>query len=666
MLCSVSPSSLPSGEETGPSGATIPTLNSRPGAKAKLFLDFDGDVARAWEGYDVTATPAYDSEGDPSVLSDSEADDIREIWARVAEKFSPFDLNVTTADPGTLVDKVSLRAVIGGDGAWTGGDYGGIAYVGGFFNSLSNTVYVFPANLGGGFPAYVAEAIAHEAGHAFGLEHQSDYDGAGNLVEEYSHGNGSIAPIMGNSYNTRGLWWSGTTTSVTDIQDDLAILAGGDNGFGYRPDDHGDGIRSATPLAIVGNQGNGAGVIERTTDKDFFSFVTATGNIDLVVSPAAFGAMLDLRLELYTFDGTLVASQDTLLLGETITLFVEAGSYRLGVFSAADEHGDIGQFTVSANLVTPTLALETPANFNSAQLPDGKLQLTWDAHAWMSLRYRVQRSTDGGSTWQDYAETAAEATSFIDDDVDAGGIYVYRLCAFDDVSISEMTGRMTVVVAPRNPRGVTATALTTRKIRVGWESVDGATAYVIERAKGDTTTFKPIGLASASRTSFDDTGLGVGTTYRYRVRAVNAGGYSSPSSRLTATTLTEAGAPDNPSKLSVTAVTRYQIKLAWQDNSNDEAGFKIQWQSPGRQWETLGKVAADRTSVSVYLWRDDATFRVSAYNDAGRSRYSAEVPISAASRPKSSGAQPDAVFSSKRISRKAMQSLLAAKPELLV
>jgi len=32
---------------------------------------------------------------------------------------------------------------------------------------------MFPNNLGGGYPKYVAEAICHESGHAFGLQHQS-------------------------------------------------------------------------------------------------------------------------------------------------------------------------------------------------------------------------------------------------------------------------------------------------------------------------------------------------------------------------------------------------------------------------------------------------------------------------------------------------------------
>ena len=42
-----------------------------------------------------------------------------------------------------------------------------------------------PRNLGKGRPKYVAEAAAHEAGHLFGLTHQSAYDANNNKSDEY-------------------------------------------------------------------------------------------------------------------------------------------------------------------------------------------------------------------------------------------------------------------------------------------------------------------------------------------------------------------------------------------------------------------------------------------------------------------------------------------------
>src|SRR5262249_43102305 len=148
----------------------------------------------------------------------------------------------------------------------------------GAFNNflLEGTSYVF-SNVYSGDPHNVAEAIAHEAGHDFGLAHQSLYDAnSGALLATYNPGNANTAPIMGNSYSAqRGLWWHGSSEyGVNSIQDDLAIIANA--GFGYRADDHGDTAATASPLvATVGAGGvtfGASGIVESTSDEDWFSF----------------------------------------------------------------------------------------------------------------------------------------------------------------------------------------------------------------------------------------------------------------------------------------------------------------------------------------------------------------------------------------------------------
>src|SRR5688572_5272490 len=86
--------------------SSLPALSSRPLAAAKLHLDFDGDVTTSWGAYAPGTTPAYDQDGDATTFSDGEMTSIRDIWARVAEKYSPFNLDVTTVDTGNLTNKV--------------------------------------------------------------------------------------------------------------------------------------------------------------------------------------------------------------------------------------------------------------------------------------------------------------------------------------------------------------------------------------------------------------------------------------------------------------------------------------------------------------------------------------------------------------------------------
>src|SRR6266850_6017624 len=71
---------------------SIPQLSSHPSATWTAYLDFVGDPQFVDSNYSV---PAYDEDGDPSTFSDSELESIARIWEGVAEKFSPFDINVT-------------------------------------------------------------------------------------------------------------------------------------------------------------------------------------------------------------------------------------------------------------------------------------------------------------------------------------------------------------------------------------------------------------------------------------------------------------------------------------------------------------------------------------------------------------------------------------------
>lgn len=330
--------------------SSVPALSSLPGAFAKLYLDFVGDTTSNWGSYHPGTTPAYDTDGDATTFSTTELANINEIWSRVAEKYSPFQVNVTTVDPGNINNLETVRVVIGGNGSWYGSTAGGVAYVGSFSNSHpttgKNIVFVFSQNLGGGNPRYVAEAAAHEAGHSFGLEHQSVWNGS-TKVSEYNTGDSLRAPVMGASYNAaRGLWWLGRNALPGGpTQDDMAVVSGATNNFGYRADDHGNSVGAATPLSPSGANVYGSGIITTTGDVDYFSFTTTPGTVRFTVSPASFGATLDATLELRDAVGTLLVSADTASLGESLVRSVAAGSYRV-VVKSHGSYGDVGQYSL--------------------------------------------------------------------------------------------------------------------------------------------------------------------------------------------------------------------------------------------------------------------------------------------------------------------------------
>jgi hypothetical protein len=336
--------------------SNLPSLHSDPGATAKLFLDFDGHFEATWGGYSNVTTPAFDQDGNPSTtFSSGELAAINEIWSRVTEDYAPFNVDVTTADPGTEANGVAAIVAIGGSYSdWYGAAAGGVSFVGGFSNSASNVGYVFSTSLGGN-AKYIAEAAAHEAGHLFGLQHQAQWNG-NTLVTEYNPGSGDWAPIMGvGYYMPRTTWYNGPTPSgPTVLQDDMAIISNSTNGFGYKTDDYGNTIATASPLPHSGTSVTFPGLIGRNGDTDMWSFTTASGAVSFQLTGAPYGTDLDSVLELDNSAGQVVTSNaPTDSYGASISTTVSAGTYYLVAHSNGD-YGDVGQYTITGTLPSAT------------------------------------------------------------------------------------------------------------------------------------------------------------------------------------------------------------------------------------------------------------------------------------------------------------------------
>lgn len=337
----------------------VPQLASRPGASATLYLDFDGNVEQQWGNRTNVVTPPYDTDGNKSSFSAGDIAAIDEIWARVAEDYAPFNLNVTTIPPPKIADRVAARVAIGGSYSdWYGSSAGGVSFVGGFSSGASNVAYVFSNTLNNGTASYVAEAASHEAGHLFGLEHQATWSGT-KLVSEYNAGTDALAPIMGNSYYADRTTWAygATSDSPTLRQDELSVIASTANGFGYAADDYGNTISTAASLPLSGSTTHVSGLIGRNDDRDVFKFTTNGGTASFSVGVAQFGPDLDAVLELQNAAGTpLIAANSTTSFDASLSKVLAAGTYYVVVHSSGG-YGNLGRYVLSGNI---SAAIATP------------------------------------------------------------------------------------------------------------------------------------------------------------------------------------------------------------------------------------------------------------------------------------------------------------------
>jgi hypothetical protein len=264
-------------------------LDSRPMSGRVLYLDFDGHTANdpAWGGAgfpsQIVSAP-FDTDG-ISGFSLAEQATIFEVWQRVVEDYRPFDVNVTTRDPGveglrrTSVSDTAYgqRMVVTPSNFTNQSGVIGIALLDVFGAGADHAAYVFTDAAFKRTPKTIGEAVSHEAGHTFGLSH----DG-GPENPQYYDGHGVWAPIMGRPIDpTKPVtqWSRGEYASATNFEDDLAIIAAR---AGIRPDDHANSPVAAT---LVPSSSQTVGNIEGTGDRDVFAVDVADGTLTVQLRP---------------------------------------------------------------------------------------------------------------------------------------------------------------------------------------------------------------------------------------------------------------------------------------------------------------------------------------------------------------------------------------------
>ncbi len=116
---------------------SIPALHSEVYASREALSRFRRPLRSPGGSFSNVTTPVFDRDGDPTTFSDAELESIYDIWSRVVEDFSPFNVDVTTVEPPelapgvpeTAANGVAMRISIGGDGSWYGAVVRGVAYI---------------------------------------------------------------------------------------------------------------------------------------------------------------------------------------------------------------------------------------------------------------------------------------------------------------------------------------------------------------------------------------------------------------------------------------------------------------------------------------------------------------------------------------------------------
>jgi hypothetical protein len=329
----------------------VPVLNSRPGGKIVLFLDFVGGPINdpVWNG------------GKPFVAAPANytLDQIRTAFDVCAERYSAFNVNVTT-DPkvyaATAVGS-RMRIVLTTTNFVSG--YGGYAYLGslrgaGSFFSATVPCFAFVSNVGNAKNA--GEVCAHEAGHTFGLSHD------GTTTSAYYAGQGSWAPIMGVAYSKPIAQWSkGEYNGANNKQDDIATIA---SIAGYLT-----ASNASAPLPLTLGSGTRDVISNWSNPRYFVLNSTQTGTLQVRATVPLYSG-LNCTVEIRDAYGLAVLAKANALgdLNATVTAPVKPGKYTVKVYGDGEgdvkttgftSYGSIGDFVLTGTILTTPVSTGT-------------------------------------------------------------------------------------------------------------------------------------------------------------------------------------------------------------------------------------------------------------------------------------------------------------------
>jgi fibronectin type 3 domain-containing protein len=238
--------------------------------------------------------------------------------------------------------------------------------------------------------------------------------------------------------------------------------------------------------------------------------------------------------------------------GASCTNFVEVGTTPASPFGdtglaaattyryqirATDAAGNFSAYSSIVSATTSAGGDTTPPSAPTGLVPtvssSTQINLTWTASTDNVgvTGYRVERCAGAGCS--NFAQVSTPGSNaYVNVGLSASTTYVYRVRAVDgagNLSAYSLTASATTLASaggPSTPLGLSASPVSANQINLSWIASTGAVSaasYQVERCTGAGCSNFAL-VASPTTTFFIDTGLALGTTYGYRIRAVSSGG----------------------------------------------------------------------------------------------------------------------------------------------
>ncbi|MGH9910741.1 MAG: fibronectin type III domain-containing protein, partial [Nitrososphaerales archaeon] len=288
-------------------------------------------------------------------------------------------------------------------------------------------------------------------------------------------------------------------------------------------------------------------------------------------------------------------------------------------------------------------APSAPPFLSATVASSSQINLSWTVPSGSPTTYKIEYKIGQSTTvWTLLNGNTGPVTSYSHAGLQSGS-YFYRIYAINPSGTSNPSPIAFVDLAPAQnivpgpPTGVSAIAVSPNKITISWNAPaynggPSVTGYKIDFKISQSGTYQPLTSNTGDVTTFSHGSLTTGTTYYYKVSAINSMGPSvaAPEISATPTATSSSTAPNPPTNLVATQISSNQIDLSWSapSSSSPITGYKIEEKIGTGAYSIINQNTGNTNTAYSRTGLSSGTtyyYRVSAINSAGTGNPSNEV-----------------------------------------